>query len=765
VYSSVIVEQRLEVAREELGWLPEYHSPAEIDEFEAQLQRKYATEYEQARMAAAAGSDDPTKAEQIMLMKALNDPRNPRLNKDEVRFMDNERTLVQCDAAYYLTRYYKIKNRKNIIQRFTFQGGQKILFNIISELEKQGKPIEILTNKARQLGVSTLVQGLIGHKAEFSYGCTGVVASADKSKTGEMVKMMLMGYDLQPWWMRPLTTRRVESQNGMITWGAMKSGLSFQHGNQLNPIAMGSTPITYHLSECSSFFDAAYELIDVGLMKCVHPSPHILGFLESTAKGNVGYWAETYWHAKENWAKGMSRFLAIFLPFYVASDMYPNATENDQHPIPSDWRPIEETREMIAESELYVKSNPILEKVLKEASGSLKDWSMPREKAFYWEWNFLEARAKGREKDWYQEVAHTDKASFQGSYDNVFGRETIAEVWTQRDTKYSVYGIVGQSIEERHEPDPDEIDYEIPRVPVKYTSRKSGETYRWELVPMYWREPFHDMDSKAFTEDESHMGKLFVWLEPEIGYDYSIGVDTSKGVGKDGTCVSVCRRARTPQEQDVQAAEWRDNYVSHVEAWAFVLAIAAYYSRYMGQHGITYREPYVAIEQIEAVGDTCQDQMGLCGYGRFHRMIRYDSTPKLMKKSKSHKRGWFTSGWSRPMLTDGFVVNIQNYWYKVNSPYTLWEMDHWEVHFTKAGTKEKFEHAEDTTDDGIFANALASFCPNDRKLQADRSKQQYRGPAEKKNVLDMTPTKAGMCVNKDRVSGFTPREMRRLRHG
>ena len=58
-----------------------------------------------------------------------------------------------------------------------------------------------------------------------------------------------------------------------------------------------------------------------------------------------------------------------------------------------------------------------------------------------------------------------------------------------------------------------------------------------------------------------------------------------------------------------------------------------------------WHEPYVSIEQIASVGDTCQDQMSLHGYRRFHKMIRYDSMPKDQKKSHSKKRGWYTNSW------------------------------------------------------------------------------------------------------------------------
>ena len=75
--------------------------------------------------------------------------------------------------------------------------------------------------------------------------------------------------------------------------------------------------------------------------------------------------------------------------------------------------------------------------------------------------------------------------------------------------------------------------------------------------------------------------------------------------------------------------------------------------------------------------------------------------------------------------------------YVVNSPYTIREMSQWEVHFT-AGDKEKFEHSEDFTDDGIFANAMAGFCPNDTKTQAERTTKQFTAQ-DKLPALDIAP--------------------------
>jgi hypothetical protein len=163
-----------------------------------------------------------------------------------------------------------------------------------------------------------------------------------------------------------------------------------------------------------------------------------------------------------------------------------------------------------------------------------------------------------------------------------------------------------------------------------------------------------------------------------------------------------------------------------------------------------YREPYAAIEQIAAVGDTCQLQMRKLGWSRFHRMIRYDSNPKDMLKSKSKKQGWYTNPWSRPILTDGFVILVQNGWYVVNSPWTIAEMNDWEVHYTGADKdKSKFVHSEESHDDGIFANAMAAFCPNDLRSMAERTQKRYVGPEEggKLPPLCVRPISQGRMVS------------------
>jgi hypothetical protein len=726
VYSERKVAERIALAEWEFKFSPEYHSVDEVDDFEQYLKATGKYIYN------SQGFPESTQ----------------NLSASDRQWMLNEQVLCLCDAAYWLTRYAYLKNEEGTVQRFRFRVPQRIYFDIICDLEDREAAIEILALKARQLGISIFTELLITHRTTFSYGVTAVAGSADQAKTAVMSEMMFMAYDQMPIWLRPQYTSRVESQRGKMLFGHMATGVTLQHGSQKFGIATGSTPTIYHLSEVALYGDAAVKLIDEGLWKAVHASPKVFGVLESTGRGNTGWWAETWYYSKDNWPS--ARMYPMFLPWYCGTDIYPMPTDMRTHPIPSGWHPDRDTKTHAAKAQLYVESTPLLKRHLLEEQKrrgvyQSDHWQMPIEQQWYWEWNHREAKTKGTESSFLQEMAGDDTEALQRSVESVFGNDTILEIDTARKKSYECYAISGQSIEAAHDPPTECIDYDRERIPVLYRSQRGG-AHRWEFIPLKFRSPLRE----SHVEDAT--GILFVWHPPKLGVNYSIGVDTSEGKGIDSTSINVWSIGATGQP-DEQCAEFASPYVNHVEAFAFVLAIAAWYGAPMLQSysdgRSRWKEPYVSVEQVAAVGDTCQLQMAKMGYTNFHRMTRYDySMGKInkMKSSKAGHRGWFTHGWSRPILVTTFVHFVQNGWAKVNSPWLIGEMKEFEVHYTAAG-KEKLEHAEDEHDDRIFSSAMAVFCPQDTKSIVERSKRRsIEGSAFP--PLDLTPYN-GLTINPD----------------
>lgn len=712
MYCQEKIDERLDLATAQLGWRPVYHSIEEVEMVVKRLDK----------IAVRDGEGNPT-----------GETTRP-YTENEKWWIRNERILCACDASYFLTRYAYLKSDDNQIIKFKFQNAQKVYFDVIAELERRGAAIQIQCLKGRQVGVSTLTELLVAHRIMFYYGVNAVIASSAQQPTRIMSQMTFLAYDMTPFWLKPIVKTRSESERGELTF-TNKSAVSFQHGSQTTGIARGHTPTCIHLSECASFTNPE-ELIEASLFRAVHESPNVFMVLESTAEGVDNWWHKTWKLSKTGWTKGKSRLCPLFLPWFLATERYPKPTWMNTRPIPIDWTPNKETRERMAKAKAYVHAHLLLEKVL----GT--DWEMGQAQAWFSEVDFEEYKAKGREKLWKQEMAGDDLECFSGSYDSVFGNDFLEELHDSRARNYRIYGITGHGIEEKFDALPEDTDYSEDAVHkiVNYVSNK-GQTYEWTLVPLKC-DLIDDDDLERSAENID--GKLLVFHDPEPGFDYGIGVDTGGGVGGDSTAIAVWRKG-VRGLPDVQVAEFASAYVSHVEAYAFIMAIAAYYAKHM-REGFP-KEPLVSIEQIAAVGDVCQPQMRLMGYSRFFKFHFYDT--KVIKPKKSNKMGWRTSGWSRPILIDGFVHSVKNSWAVINSPFLLQEMNKFEIH-TKGG-KEKLEHADGDHDDRIFSSAIAIFTSHDMEAMVERSKNKpvlsgskYRPQIELTPIGSMTvSTKSG----------------------
>lgn len=743
MYSARIIDQRIALAESALrqdatlpphlrGLKLERHSIADVDAFEAHLRRHQRYTYNSSGMPVATKN----------------------LTIEEAAWMLNEQVLVKCDALYALTRYCFVKSEEARVEHFAPRVAQRILFDLIAELEDRQVSIEIMILKARQLGATTFVQLLIALRIFFGYGVNAVAASAEKEKSALMANKLFIAYDMMPVWLRPQYSQRSESDTPRMAFGALNTLFSVQHGNKMKGgIAQGWDPTIYHISEVALMAEPEIQ-IDEGLHKAVHKSPAVMGFLESTGAGDTGWWADTWRYSKQNWPN--CRLYPQFLPWACGIEIYPMVADMLQSPIPPDWlrNRLPDTVEHVAKVEAYVASQPRITRHLccehPDLPGKESWWAngrMPIEQQWYWEMSHEEAKAKGKEANWYQAMAGDDIEALQRSAGSaVFSDDLLHAVDVAREPSCRVYGISGQSIEANHEPDAADIDYAADsdgRLIIQHRSLR-GETYRWELPRLLHDDARVDQLRRTNLDafNAYSYGKLFVWEPPRPGVLYSIGGDTSNGIGQDSTSFSVTA-VGSGDLPDRQVAEFRSPFVSHVEAYAFCMLIACYYAQPCDGNLALY--PKIGIEQLRAVGDTCQLQMRKMGYpvSRFHGMVRYDS--RQIKKSSSPKLGWYTTPWSRPMLLGNFIHVLQNSWYQLNSPWTLEECRRFEVHYTATG-RPKPEHQAGYTDDSLFAAAISTFIAHDTGVMAERTKKRFLGIDPRQlPTIDLAPS-SGLLV-------------------
>jgi len=358
MYSHAVVKKFLHDRAGELGFEPVFHSIPEVIQANKQLEELFDAENGRWRRA---------------------------LRYDEQRWVDNETAVCQASFAYWASRYAFIRSWDDRLIRFNPNIAQRVLSDVWGQMQDEECAIAIMELKARQLGVSTLVELAVAHRIQFWPNVIAIVGSSDPEKSAKMAKMMELCWQMQPRWLVPAITKYKAGE--LIEFGRLNSSVSIQHGTQKSGIARGDTPTVVHLSEIPDYSHPE-ELIDASLLRAMHESPWMFLVLESTAKGRGNWWHYTWNLSKAGWPKRRSRLRPIFLPWFVGRDIYPTETWLRAHPVPADYVPDKATEEHARRAQEEVAVNDLLRRYL----GST--WTMPIEQKWFWEIDRAEAKAK-----------------------------------------------------------------------------------------------------------------------------------------------------------------------------------------------------------------------------------------------------------------------------------------------------------------------------------------------------------------------------------
>jgi len=631
-----------------------------------------------------------------------------RKREEEIRrFVVNEQVLCSLDSAYWETRYAFICDNASNIYRFSNRKSQEIFDSILAQFDLEAVAIELLVLKARQLGVSSKVALKFLHRLLFVPHTQAVMASINADKSELLGRMIQVCLEHQPFWLIPrMTTDRIKLtkfDNGSI--------LAVQSGSQATGIAQGWTPTTVHVSEIGDIPNPK-KVLEEGLFKATHPTRKLFAVYEGTGNGNVGWQADKWREAKKMWPIRQSRLCPLFLPWPTAPDQYPEPDWLRKFQVPEGWEPRKETRKHVRRCELYIRNTEYLATVMG------RKWEMPREQQWYWEFNYNEAVATHTEKLWLSQMPADDYEALQGKNDSVFDTEVIDLALRDRERKYQAYAITGKSIDDGFEPHESEIDYDKQRIRVFWDSSR-GQNYEWVLVPL---QPFDE------TNEKNSLDKILVFEAPRAGADYSIGIDTADGLGKEDeerSCLSIARNV-FGESQDVQAVEFTSNRINAPQMVGFAACLAAWY----GERTRDSRGCKFAIEQRTRYGDDCQFQLKLMGFTFHHKPREYDL--KKIHDPGGYREGWRSTAWTVAMMMGRFSDAINGQWYKINSPFLAEELRNLERK-VKEG-RSKMEHQSGKFDDRVRAAAQSYFTRHDMDVLADRTKKRYALP---KNAMPL----------------------------
>lgn len=594
------------------------------------------------RVARVKWERDPEMSD---LIDYFDEPRfhGPKIKSDADRFdlltvrevQTIQGIIEKCRASFsYAARnFFWITTKSRGDQLFKLWESQELIYQELMRLKARGVPMKLQVLKARQLGSSTLIEGLIAWRTMFFRNVNAIVVSYDADHAAYLFGIMQHIFDMMPWILKPQCSSR-EYKDGLNfenpdyatrrTNPGLVSKVSVQAANKRTGVGTGTRINAGHLSEYGLWHpDYARDVIeqDVG-NALAEDDPEMFCILESTARG-AGTYSYRLWN-KNVELGDQAEWHPLFLPWFFESTrvMAP----------PRGWRP--ETPEATMNERVQVdwircdndECRQYQERYYKTAdrdgihcatcnAGTMRSYSLSPDQMYWMQRKRKNAQKEAESlKKLAQEQACTAESAFTLSGTPVFGE--------------GAQEFVNSCV----------------RPPLKEGFLDSTGNFHGCNPKNNKRNPinneFYDAcyldgcDQDHTFGDHNGEAPYHVWKEPEKDVEYCIGADVAEGLGGEfdysvGTVLRVNRKGGC----DEVVAVFRSNVIDPV-AFAQVL-------NFIGRH---YNESMLSIEVNRY--DTCMSWVRFqLQYPNLYRWKHMDSINPL-----SNKLGWLTNVSSKPRL-------------------------------------------------------------------------------------------------------------------
>lgn len=243
------------------------------------------------------------------LIKPLTDQIKTDATRKAVTAMI-DKVLIQYDPFILIEDgYLMIKTKAAKLERFVPNKSQRRVLNKIKAQWESGKIIRIIVLKARQLGISTLIEAVIYVLTSQKSNINSLIISDDKDGANYIFEMSKLYHEQ----MHPLfKTKEKKSNEKKLEFAGIHSQIVID--TAANPEAgRGSTMQLVHLSEYA-FFKKVKDLM-LGLSQAVPALPQTMIIKETTANGFNFFKDE--WDAAIN---GESDYIPVFIPWFWGED-------------------------------------------------------------------------------------------------------------------------------------------------------------------------------------------------------------------------------------------------------------------------------------------------------------------------------------------------------------------------------------------------------------------------------------------------------------
>lgn len=227
------------------------------------------------------------------------------------------RKLYQS-PRYYSELLLKIKTKDSKIKPLFFNVAQRELYQTVQRLRIEKKPVRVIVLKARQVGISTGIAGLIYHHTATRSNVSSLISSHDIDSSEHIYAMYRMFYERSDALFRPMlrysNRKELLFENPNESLRGKHPGLNSSilvQTSKNTSLGRSFTIQNFHGSEVA-FWENPSSVME-GVEQAVPEQPGTSIFLESTANGMGNYFYEKCVRA----AEGKSNYRLVFIPWFL----------------------------------------------------------------------------------------------------------------------------------------------------------------------------------------------------------------------------------------------------------------------------------------------------------------------------------------------------------------------------------------------------------------------------------------------------------------
>ena len=227
---------------------------------------------------------------------------------------------LKNDKPWYIENFLKIRDKRAQIIPFTLNHAQRRVLDLIKQDELEGKPKRYIVLKARQMGLSTLFEGLIYQDTSTHENKNSLIIAHEEQASTNLFNMSKLYYENTPEVIRPMKKyangknlvfeNPTADDNEKLKNPGLRSKITIATAGA-GEVGRSATYHNIHASEVAFFPDAKTTML--GLLQAVPDQPNTMVVMESTANG-VGDWFHEMWMKA---TRGENEFTPVFLPWFI----------------------------------------------------------------------------------------------------------------------------------------------------------------------------------------------------------------------------------------------------------------------------------------------------------------------------------------------------------------------------------------------------------------------------------------------------------------